>query len=390
LNVKILRSPALGAGLALTIVLAACSSNGGSSPSAAASGAASANASGSAVSPPTDIGKNDSAQVTGAGSTAIFPFLSKIADEYQKNVASGVSVNYQSIGSGGGIAQFTANTVDFGASDVYLSDAQEAQIGVPVFNLPMIHWAVAVTYNIPNFSATMQLSPDTIAKIFLGTITSWNDAAIAADNPGVSLPDLPITVVHRSDGSGTTYNFTAFLSGISSDWKSQVGNDTSVNWPTGAGGKGSEGVTGLVEKTPGAITYVDLTYALSNNLPVASIKNAAGNYVAPTLASTTAAVAAQVPTAPADLRFLIVNPPSSAPDAYPIGASTWVLLRKDYPADKQAEVTAMVHFLWWAIHDGQSYAADVNYSAMAPNLVTLAEQVLKQITVGGQPVLPAS
>jgi phosphate transport system substrate-binding protein len=305
-------------------------------------------------------------------------------------VAPGVSINYQSIGSGGGIAQFTANTVDFGASDVYLSDEQEAQIGAPVFNLPMIHWAVALTYNIPNFSSALQFSSDTIAGIYLGTITKWNDAAIAADNPGVSLPDLGITVVHRSDGSGTTFNFTSYLSGVSSDWKSQVGAGTSVNWPVGAGGKGSEGVTGLVQQAPGAIGYVELSYALQNNLPVASVKNAAGNFVKPTLESTTAAVAAQVPTAPEDLRFLIVNPPASAPDAYPIGASTWVLLRKDYPADKSAEVTAMVHFLWWAIHDGQSYAADVTYSAMAPNLVQKAAEVLKQITVGGQPVLPAS
>ena len=391
-----LHKRAIGLAMAAGLLAAACSSGSTPSPSASAAAstaasppaAASAGASAAAVSPATDIGKSDQAQVTGAGSTAIFPFLSTIADSYQKNVAPGVSVNYQSIGSGGGIAQFTAKTVDFGASDVYLSDTQEQSIGVPVLNIPMIHWAVAITYNLPNVTTVLDFSPDTIAGIYLGKITKWNDPAIAADNPGVSLPDTAITVAHRSDGSGTTYNFTAFLSGVSSDWKSQVGIGTSVKWPTGAGGKGSEGVTALVTQTPGAIGYVELSYALQNKLPVGAIKNAAGKFVAPSLASTTEAVAATVPTAPADLRFLIVNPPADHPDAYPIGASTWVLLYKDYPTSKANEVKAMIHFLWWGIHDGQSMAASVNYSAMAPDLVTKAEAALKSVTIGGQPVLP--
>jgi phosphate transport system substrate-binding protein len=393
---------ALALAAAGVMLVAACSSGSTPSPSpspeasmaaspsasAEASMAASPSASAAVVDPPTDIGKSDSAQITGAGSTAIYPFLSTIADAYKKNVASGVSVNYQAIGSGGGITQFTAKTVDFGASDVYMSDEQEQATGQAVLNIPMIHWAVAITYNLPNVTATLDFSPDTIAGIYLGTIKKWNDPAIAADNPGVTLPDLGITVAHRSDGSGTTYNFTAFLSGVSSDWKSQVGTGTSVKWPTGAGGKGSAGVTQLVKATPGAIGYVELSYALQNTLPVGSVKNAAGNFVAPTLASTTEAVAATVPSAPADLRFLVVNPPADHPNAYPIAASTWVLLYKDYPASKADEVKAMVHFLWWGIHDGQSLAASVDYSAMAPDLVTKAAAALKTITVGGQPVLP--
>jgi phosphate transport system substrate-binding protein len=380
------------------LLVSACSSGGSPSPSSAATSAgtspssstaaSSAPSATAAVSPATDIGKNDQAQVTGAGSTAIYPWLGAVAQFYQQQVASGVSINYQAIGSGGGIAQFQAKTVDFGASDVYLNDQQEQQIGVPVLNIPMIHWAVAITYNLSGLSKPLQFSPATVAGIWLGTITKWDDPAIVADNPGVTLPDEAITVTHRSDGSGTTFNFTAYLSGVSSQWKSQVGNATSVNWPTGAGGKGSAGVTALVKQTPGAIGYVELSYAIQNNLPVASVKNSAGNYIKPTLAATTAAVAAAVPNAPADLRFLVVNPSASYPDAYPIGASTWVLLYKDYPSSKSTEVTAMVHFLWWAIHDGQQYAAQVDYSSMAPDLVTKAGEALKTVTVGGTPVLP--
>ena len=370
----------------------ACSASATQAPAATA-GAGGAQASSAAVdyssvTPSTTIGKNDKAQVTGAGSTAIYPWLRAVAQIYQQQVAPGVAVNYQAIGSGGGIAQFQAKTVDFGASDIYLNDQQMQQIGVPVLNIPMIHWAAAMTYNLPNFTGEVRFSPDTIAGIYLGKITNWDDPALAADNPGVKLPNLAITVAHRSDGSGTTMNFTSFLTDTSAAWKSQVGAGLSVNWPVGAGGKGSAGVTAIVKQTPGAIGYVELSYALQNNLPVGLVKNAAGNFVKPTLASTTDAVAAAVPNAPADLRFLIVNPPASYPNAYPIGASTWVLLYKDYPASKATEVKAMIDFLWWAIHNGQNYAAQVDYSAMAPALVAKVETALKSVTVGGQPVLP--
>ena len=378
----------------VTLSAGACTGSGGS-PSASATATLPSSVQPSAsmvdysgVKPSTTLGKNDQAQVTGAGSTAIYPWLSAIADIYQKQVAPGVSINYQAIGSGGGIAQFTAKTVDFGASDIYLSDQQEQKIGVPVLNVPMIHWAAAMTYNLPGFTGQLRFSPATIAGIYLGQITKWNDPKLQADNPGVSLPDLGVTVAHRSDGSGTTMNFTSFLSDTNPAWKSQVGAGLSVNWPVGAGGKGSAGVTALVQQTPGAIGYVELSYALQNGLPVGLVKNAAGNFVKPTLASTTAAVAASVPNAPADLRFLIVNPPASAPNAYPIGASTWVLLYKDYPSSKASEVKAMVDFLWWAIHDGQNYAAQVDYSAMAPDLVSKVGAVLRSVTIGGQPVLP--
>ncbi len=389
-----IQSRARWGALALVAALGfgACSASATQAPgaSAAAGGAQASSAAVdySGVTPPTTIGKNDKAQVTGAGSTAIYPWLSAVAQIYQQQVAPGVSVNYQAIGSGGGIAQFQAKTVDFGASDIYLSDQQMQQIGVPVLNIPMIHWAAAMTYNLPNVTGEIRFSPDTIAGIYLGKITNWDDPALAADNPGVKLPNLAITVAHRSDGSGTTMNFTSFLSDTNAAWKSQVGAGLSVNWPVGAGGKGSAGVTAIVKQTPGAIGYVELSYALQNNLPVGLVKNAAGNFVKPTLASTTDAVAAAVPNAPADLRFLIVNPPASSPNAYPIGASTWVLLYKDYPASKATEVKAMIDFLWWAIHNGQNYAAQVDYSAMAPGLVAKVETALKSVTVGGQPVLP--
>jgi phosphate transport system substrate-binding protein len=382
---------ALGLGACSAAATQAPSGGAAAAPAGSASGGAQASAAAvdySSVTPSTTIGKDDKAEVTGAGSTAIYPWLSAVAQFYQQQVAPGVSINYQAIGSGGGIAQFQAKTVDFGASDIYLSDAQEAQIGVPVLNIPMIHWAAAMTYNLPGFTGEVRFSPDTIAGIYLGKITNWDDPALAADNPGVKLPNLGITVAHRSDGSGTTMNFTSFLSDTSAAWKSQVGAGLSVNWPVGAGGKGSAGVTALVKQNPGAIGYVELSYALQNNLPVGLVKNAAGNFVKPTLASTTDAVAAAVASAPADLRFLVVNPPASHPNAYPIGASTWVLLYKDYPASKATEVKAMIDFLWWAIHNGQSYAAQVDYSAMAPALVTKAEAALKSVTVGGQPVLP--
>jgi phosphate transport system substrate-binding protein len=391
LYVPLKRSFAALAGLLMvSLMLVAC---GGSSSTATATPATNGTPAAAAtpmypdLTPPADVGKADKAQITGAGSSALTPFISTAAKFYQQNVAPGVSLNYGSIGSGGGISQFTAKTVDFGASDAFMTDAQIAKTGQDVFNLPVIHWAVAITYNIPDFTSPLQFSADTLAGIYLGTITKWNDPAIAKDNPGVTLPDLGITVVHRSDGSGTTANFTNFLAGVSADWKSQVGAGTSVSWPTGVGGKGSEGVTAVVKNTPGTVGYVELSYALQNKMPVVAIQNAAGKYVTPTLASTTAAVAAMVKTAPADLRFLIVNPPASAADAYPIGASTWVLLYKNYPGDKADEITAMVDFLWWTIHDGQQYAAQLDYSAMAPNLVQKAEGVLKAITIDGKPVL---
>lgn len=381
---------ALGGLLAAALLVTACSGTGARVPGSPAASPASSSDRPSAadVSPATDIGKGDKAQVTGAGSTAIYPWLGAIAQSYERDVATGVSLNYQAIGSGGGVTQFTAKTVDFGASDIYLSDAQEQQIGVPVLNVPMIHWAVAVTYDLPGVSADLRFSPGTLAGIYLGQITAWDDPRVAADNPGLTLPSLGITVVHRSDGSGTTYNFSAFLAATDATWKAGPGMGTSLSWPVGVGGKGNAGVAALVKQTPGAIGYVDLAYATQNSLAVGQVENAAGSFVKPSLAATTAAIAAAAADAPADLRFLAVAPPASSPEAYPIAASTWVLLYRDYPASKLAEATALVHFLWWAIHDGQGYAAQVDYAAMAPALVAKAEAALRSVTVGGRPILP--
>lgn len=381
---------ALGGLLAAALLVSACSGTGAEVPgSPAASPASSSDRPTAAdVSPATDIGKGDKAQVTGAGSTAIYPWLGAIAQSYERDVATGVSLNYQAIGSGGGVTQFTAKTVDFGASDIYLSDTQEQQIGVPVLNVPMIHWAVAITYDLPGVSPDLRFSPSTLAGIYLGKITAWDDPHVAADDPGVTLPSLGITVVHRSDGSGTTYNFSAFLAATDAAWKAGPGMGTSLSWPVGVGGKGNAGVAALVKQTPGAIGYVDLAYATQNSLAVGQVENAAGSFVKPSLAATTAAIAAAAANAPTDLRFLAVAPPASSPDAYPIAASTWVLLYRDYPASKLAEATALLHFLWWAIHDGQGYAAQVDYAAMAPALVAKAEAALRSVAVGGRPILP--
>jgi phosphate transport system substrate-binding protein len=313
--------------------------------------------------------------INGAGATFPYPLYSKWFYEYTK-VDPSVNFNYQSIGSGGGIKQIMAETVDFGASDGALTDEQLKQAPRELFHIPMTAGAVVITYNLPQVSERLKFSPDVIADIFLGKISKWNDPRITKDNPGVNLPSDNIIVAHRSDGSGTTNIFTDYLSSVSSSWKSRVGKGTSVNWPVGLGGKGNEGVTGLVKQSPGAIGYVELAYAVKNNLPCADIKNKSGNFITPSIESTTAAVNGKIDSMPADFRVSLVNPDGA--DAYPIAGVTWILVYKNQTDKVKGQ--KIVEFLRWAITDGQKYSKDLLYAPLPESLVKKIEERISQIS----------
>jgi phosphate transport system substrate-binding protein len=314
--------------------------------------------------------------INGAGATFPFPLYSKWFSEYNK-LHPDIRFNYQSIGSGGGIQQFTAGTVDFGASDAPLGDAQIAK-APDVVHIPTVLGAVVVTYNAP-FTG-LRLTRAVLADVFLGKITRWNDPAIAKANPGIQFPDAAISVVRRSDGSGTTYVFTDYLSKISAEWKAKFGNGTSVSWPVGLGGKGNEGVTGLVKQTPGSIGYVELAYATQNKLPVAPLENQEGNFVAPSLASTSAAAAGV--TLPADYRVSVTD--AKGKDAYPMASFTYLLVHRD--AKDKAKGEAMVNFLWWAVHAGQAFAAPLDYAPLPRAVVQNVEKTIHGLLVQGKPV----
>lgn len=319
--------------------------------------------------------------ITGAGSTFVNPLMSKWSKEYN-TLHPGVKVNYQSIGSGGGRQQFLAKTVIFGASDAPLTDEQVTQAGgaANVVEIPVTHGAVVIAYNLPTVKRQIRFSADTIAGMYLGTIRLWNDPKIAADNPGLTLPNRPVLIVHRSDGSGTTDIFTDYLSKVSPEWQSKVGRGTSVQWPVGIGGQGNEGVTNQVENTVGGVGYIELAYARQNKIPYGSVKNRAGNYIEPDPKYVTAAVSS-MKDVPEDLRFSITDEPG--PEAYPIAGTTWVLLyRTQADADRGRLVTA---FVQWAIHDGQEYANGLDYAVLPPNLVQKAEAALRSVTCNGRP-----
>lgn len=306
--------------------------------------------------------------ITGAGATFPYPIYSKWFDAYAQ-VDPSVRFNYQSIGSGGGQKQILAQTVDFGASDGPMSDDNLSKAPAKILHIPTVAGADVVAYNLPG-NPVLKLDADTIAGIFLGEIKKWNDGKITALNPGVTLPDQEIVVVHRSDGSGTTYIWTDYLSKISSEWKTKVGTNTSVNWPTGIGGKGNEGVAGQIKQTPGALGYVELIYAIQNKMPYADVKNASGKFVKASLDSITAAMAtAQIPE---DFRFSITNAPGD--NAYPICGATWLLV---YEQQKDAmKGKKLVEFLKWAQKDGEKMAKDLDY---APLPEPLQARVLKRI-----------
>jgi phosphate transport system substrate-binding protein len=322
-------------------------------------------------------------QLTGAGATFPYPIYSKWFDVYHEK--TGVAINYQSIGSGAGIQQVKAGTVDFGASDAALSDVALKDMPRRVVHVPTVGGAVVLAYNLPGFEGRIQLTPDVLAGIYLGTITTWNDKRLAAVNPGVTLPAAPILAVHRSDGSGTTNIFTLYLSSISSKWKDLAGAATSVSWPSGVGGKGNEGVSGVIKQTPGAIGYVELAYAKQNQLPMAFVQNKAGKYVDPSAASVTAAMTGVAAQLAKDVRTPIVNSP--APDAWPISGLTFLIVYQD--AKDQARGLALARFLDWAIHDGQPYADALDYARLPDAIVKVNEKTLGLLTGAGHKLLAA-
>jgi phosphate transport system substrate-binding protein len=315
----------------------------------------------------------------GAGSTFVYPLFSKMFSQYTAS-----KVNYQSIGSGGGILQLTNKTVDFGDSDAPLNADQTAKMSAPVLHIPMTSGAVVVTYNIPGVSAALNLTGKDLADIYLGKISTWNAAEIKATNKGVNLPELPIVVIHRSDGSGTSFIFTDYLTKVNADWAKRVGKASAVNWPAGLGGKGSEGVAGLVKQTPGAIGYVELAYAKQNHMPFANIQNKGGKFITPTIEATTLASNVSIP---ADSKVSITD--TDNPKGYPIASFTWALIYKEqnYGGRSKARATELVKLLWWNIHQGQADCAPLNYAPLSKSAVKVAEQILKSATYDGKAIL---
>jgi phosphate transport system substrate-binding protein len=321
-----------------------------------------------------------SSQIIGAGSTFINPIMSHWIADFQQSHA-GVQINYQSIGSGGGIQQLKKGLVDFGASDAALDD-QQLQ-GMPALvQIPESAGPVCITYNLPELKVPLKLSPAVLAGIYLGKITTWQDAAIKKDNPGVNMPNHPIVVAHRSDGSGTTNIFTTYLSKVSEDWSKKVSKGISVNWPVGLGGKGSEGVTGVVKQSPGAIGYVELSYATENKLPVALIQNKAGNWIEPSVASATAAIEAFHQELAQDVRTPVVDPPASAKDAYPISGLTFLLVPKQ--GKDPGKEPVVKEFVQYFITQGQNSAEGLQYSKLPSSLVDQDQKLLAEIPGSGQ------
>jgi len=312
--------------------------------------------------------------INGAGATFPYPLYSKWFSEYAK-IDTSVKFNYQSIGSGGGIKQITAQTVDFGASDKFLSDEELKAAPGKLLHIPTVMGAVVVTYNIPGVAKGLKLNSEDVANIFLGKITKWNDKRIVDDNPGVNLPDKAIIVVHRSDGSGTTSIFTDYLSGVNSDWAKKVGKGASVKWPVGLGGKGNEGVAGQIKTTQYTIGYVELAYAFENKLPYATLKNKAGSWVEPSIQTTSAAAAAAIKNMPADYRISLVNQP--AKDAYPVVGFTWLLVYQDQKDKVKGK--KVVEFLTWSLHKGQKMAAPMLYAPLPESVVKMVEKTIKTI-----------
>jgi phosphate transport system substrate-binding protein len=307
--------------------------------------------------------------INGAGATFPYPMYSKWFDEYHKKNGN-IQFNYQSIGSGGGIKQVTEGTVDFGATDGPMNDEQlkafQAKRGFPILHFPTVMGADVPTYNIPGVNAELNFTPEALAGIFMGKVTKWNDPAIASANKGVNLPGNDIVVVHRSDGSGTTYIWTDYLSKVSEDWKNKVGKGTSVNWPVGLGGKGNEGVAGLIKQTPNSMGYVELIYAVQNKMPYGKVKNSAGAFVKADLESVTAAAAGAAKTMPDDFRVSITDAPGKA--AYPISSFTWLLIpSKISDASKRAAIKG---FAKWMLSDGQSQAEALSYARLPKEVVT--------------------
>jgi phosphate transport system substrate-binding protein len=316
--------------------------------------------------------------ITGAGSTFIYPIMTRWIADYQSS-HPGVQINYQSIGSGGGIQQLKSGLVDFGASDAALDDQQLKEMP-PLVQIPESAGPVCITYNLPELKAPLRLSAETLSGIYLGKIKTWRDPAIRKENPGVTLPNDPIAVAHRSDGSGTTNIFTTYLAKVSPEWEKRVGKGISVDWPAGIGGKGSEGVTGVVKQTPGGIGYVELSYATENNLPVVLVRNQAGNWIAPTAASTTAAIDAFSSELAQDVRTPIVDAPAKAKEAYPIAGLTFLLVPKQGKNPDRTQV--IKSFIEYIVTQGQDGSEKLSYAKLSPALQQQDEMLLAR--VGGQ------
>jgi phosphate transport system substrate-binding protein len=310
--------------------------------------------------------------LNGAGATFPYPMYSKWFSEYHK-LHPDIQMNYQSIGSGGGIRQVLANTVDFGASDGPMTDEQLSQSKVKILHIPTVLGSVVPAYNVPGVTGEIKFTPQALAGIFLGKITNWNDPALAKDNASLNLPNQPIVVVHRSDGSGTTFIFTDYLSKVSPEWQNSVGKGTSVKWPLGLGNKGNEGVAGMIRQLPGSIGYVELIYAVQNKIPYGTVKNSAGSFVKASLESTTAA-AASVKTMPADFRVSITNAPGK--DAYPISSFTWLLIPIQ-SKDNKGKILA--DFLNWMVDSGQKMTAELTYAPLPQNVAEKVKVAIKEV-----------
>jgi phosphate transport system substrate-binding protein len=327
-----------------------------------------------------DLDFKEPVTLNGAGATFPFPLYSKWVSEFNK-LHPKVRINYQSIGSGGGIKQISENTVDFGGTDAAMKDDALAKLSGTLHHIPTTIGAVVVTYNVKELPGRIVLDGGTLSEVFLGTVRKWNDPKIAALNPGVGLPDTEIRVVHRSDGSGTTAVFTDYLSKVSPEWKSKVGTGTSVAWPAGLGAKGNEGVTGQVKTTPNTLGYVELAYAIQNRLPYATIKNRAGKAVEPSLESISAAAGSA--KMPDDFRVSITDAPGD--NSYPIAAFTWILVyEKQKDRNKGA---ALANFLWWAARDGQKFGAVLHYAPLPGAVVEKVQAKLKALTCDGKPLI---
>jgi phosphate transport system substrate-binding protein len=320
-------------------------------------------------------------ELIGAGATFPYPLYSKMFDVYSRE--HGVKVNYQAIGSGGGIRQLISKTVDFGGTDAVMKDEDLKAAGSPVLHIPICAGAVVLTYNMTG-NPELRFTPDIIADIFLGKIKNWNDRRIMVQNPGMHLPNMPITVVHRSDGSGTTSIFSGYLAKVSAEWKEKVGAGTALNWPAGLGAKGNPGVAGLVKQTPGSVGYVELIYALQNNMPFGTVKNKKGRFIKPGLASTTAAANTDLPD---DMKVSLTD--TDAADGYPIGGFTWIVVYQDqkYGATSEEKAKAVVNLLKWMTTEGQRYAEPMHYAALPKAAVSKAERLIGSITYGGEKLL---
>jgi len=324
------------------------------------------------------LGFSQSVELVGAGATFPAPLYTKLFDQYAKEF--GVKVNYQAIGSGGGQSQLKNKTVDFGASDVVMTAKDLADAPAAILHIPTVAGAVVITYNLPG-SPELKLTGDVVADMFLGRIRKWNDAL----NPSVRLPGTSITVVHRSDGSGTTGVFSDYLCKVSDEWKTKVGTGTALSWPAGVGAKGNPGVAGLVKQLPGGLGYVELIYALQNSMPYAQIKNKSGNWIKASLASTSLAANVAVPD---DVtKISLTN--TEAPEGYPISTFTWLILYKEqgYDNRSQAKVEAMLKMISWMIHDGQKYAEPLSYAVLPQAVVAKADAILSSITFNGKPLM---